>query len=390
MTMRRAEQKPPAESRRNMVETSSNDDNRLFRPLAATNVAPPGRWRTICIGKWDRLGYPSQHLNSGGRQPARRSGLLMPFAFRVLAVIVACALSVSAQAARVAILSNAWSVETAADYNAKIAGHVFTGVDVSTTVPALDVLLANYDVILLFEDRVFANAPAVGERVAQFATAGRAVVLGTFYDQDRSDAIGGTTLPHGWGGLEAIDPDTTDGVGTAYAVRTLDPGSIVPHPLTRGVTSLAALRGNPGPYAGGNEAKEGTVVVAAWAQPNVRGHLDPAIAFRQTGDACVIQIGIAPQYGVLKTFGTYGTDFAGDFYQVWSNAFDFGAAQCKASTIVPGDLGQIAKGFANRAELDAWRAGFTFAIILDGLALQGGFGPALTLTTNPDGTITAG
>jgi len=315
----------------------------------------------------------------------------MSVAFRALAaLVVACAFSATAHAARVAILSNAWSAETAADYNAKIGGHVFTGIDVSAAVPPLDVLLANYDVILLFEDRVFVNAPAVGDRVAEFANAGHAVVLGTFYDQDRSDAVGGSTLPHGWGGLEAIDPNTTDGVGTAYAVRTLAPASIVAHPLTRGVTSLAALRGNPGPYAGGNDAKPGTIVVATWAQPNLRGHPDPAIAFRQTGPACVIHIGIAPQYGVLKTFGTYGTDFAGDFYKVWSNAFDFGAAQCKSSTtIIPGDLDQIAKGFANRAELDAWRVAFTFAIILDGQLIQDGFGPALILTTQPDGSIVA-
>src|SRR6185437_2061624 len=220
-------------------------------------------------------------------RPARRSGPHMSVAFRALAaLVVACALSTTAHAARVAIFSNAWSAETAADYNAKIGGHVFTGIDVSTTVPPLDVLLANYDVILLFEDRVFVNAPAVGDRVAEFANAGHAVVLGTFYDQDRSDAVGGSTLPHGWGGLEAIDPNTTDGVGTAYAVRTLAPASIVAHPLTRGVATLSALRGNPGPYAGGNQAKPGTQVVAAWLQPNVRGGVDPAIAYRKTGPAC--------------------------------------------------------------------------------------------------------
>jgi hypothetical protein len=315
----------------------------------------------------------------------------MPLAFRVVAaLVVACAFSANALAARVAILSNAWFAETAADYNAKVGGHVFTGIDVTTTAPSLDDLLANYDVVLLFEDRVFVNATVVGNVVAAFANAGRGVVLGTFYDQDRSDAVAGSATPHGWGTLETIDPNTTDGVGTPYAVRTLDPASIVAHPLTRGVKSLAALRGSPGPYAGGNEAKPGTKVVAAWTQHNARGNVDPAIAFRQTGAACVIHIGIAPQYGVLRAFGTYGTDFGGDFYKVWRNAFDFAADGCKVAPLVPGDFGQIAKGFASRAELDAWRAGFSFAIVLDGAFLQGGFGPALVLTTNPDGTITAG
>lgn len=243
-------------------------------------------------------------------------------------------LSATAHAARVAILSNAWSAETAADYNAKISGDVFTGVDVTSSVPPLATLLADYDVVLLFEDTTFVNATLVGNRVAEFANAGRAVVLGTFYDQDRSDATAGTTTPHGWGTLETIDPNTTDGVGTSYAVRTLAPATIVPHPLTQGVTSLAALRGNPGPYAGGNQAKPGTTVVAAWSQPNARGTTDPAIAYRQTGAACVIHIGIAPQYGVLNTFGTFGIDFAGDFYRVWKNAFDFGANRCRA-TVIP-------------------------------------------------------
>jgi hypothetical protein len=254
----------------------------------------------------------------------------MASTLRLLAALLfGYALAAPAFAARVAVLSNAFSAEAAADFNAKIPGHAFTGIDVSTSVPALSTLLASYDVILLFEDNVFVNATVVGNRVAEFADSGRAVVLGTFYEQDRSDATGGTTIPHGWGALETIDPNTTDGVGTAYAVRTLDPNSIVRHALTRGVTSLSALRGNPGPYAGGNQAKAGTIVVAAWAQPNVRGAVDPAIAYRQTGPACVIQIGIAPHYGVVPTLHTYGTDFGGDFYRAWQKAVSFGANSCR-------------------------------------------------------------
>jgi hypothetical protein len=249
--------------------------------------------------------------------------------------VAVCALSSPAYAARVAVLSNSLAAETAADYSSKIPTHTFAGIDVSASAPALQVLLDNYDEILLFEDTVFPNSTAVGNRVAEFATAGRAVVLGTFYDQDRSDAIGSTTTPHGWGALETIDPNTTDGVGTAYAVRTLASTSISNHPLTRGVSTLSALRGSPGPYAGGNQAKPGTHVVAVWSQANARGQPDPAIAYRHTGRACVIHIGIAPQYGVLASFGTYGTDFGGDFYTAWRNAFDFGAAGCRLPSAIP-------------------------------------------------------
>lgn len=306
---------------------------------------------------------------------------------RVLAaIVVGSIVATTAHAARIGILSNALAVQTATDYAAKIPGHTFIGIDIAGGPPALDTLLASFDVILLYEDTVFVNSPLVGNRVAEFARTGRTVVLGTFYDQDRTDATGGTTTPHGWGALEALDPNTTDGVGTAYALRTLATAGVVAHPLTQGVAGLAALRGNPGPYAGGNQAKPGTIVVAAWQQPNARGQPDPAIAYRVTGSACVIHVGIAPQYGVLASFGTYGTDFSGDFYRVWSNAFAFAAARC-VTGIVPGDLEQIGKGFAGRAELDAWRAGFSFAIVLDGVFLQNGFGPALHLTTRLDGRI---
>jgi hypothetical protein len=234
------------------------------------------------------------------------------------------------------------------------------------------------------------NATAVGNRVAEFANAGRGVVLGTFYDQDRSDTTTGMALPHGWGALETIDPNSTDGNGTAYAVRTLAASSIVAHPLTRGVQSLAALHGSPGPYAGGNQAKPGTVVVAAWTQPNARGGVDPAIAYRVTGNACVIHVAIAPQYAVLPRFNTYGIDFTGDFYRAWANAFNFAAGNCKIAAIVPGDLGQIVNGFASRSELDVWRTGFPFAIVLDGTLVQTGFGPALQLNSRPDGSIASG
>lgn len=378
---------------RELWEMSSFHDKFALTSTARNN---PDKWASgtggISIGKIASFRYashisiPARYCNFRGRSVPYMASRLPVIA----AVVVALLFPAASQAARVAVMSNAWSAEVAADYNAKIPGHVFTGIDVSLSVPPLDTLVADFDVILLFEDRTFANATAVGNRVAEFANAGHAVVLGTFYDQDRSDATGGSTTPHGWGALETIDPNTTDGVGTSYAIRTLDPSSIVAHPLTVGVASLAALRGNPGPYAGGNQAKPGTIVVATWAQPNALGAPDPAIAYRQTGVACIIHIGIAPQYGVLPTFGTYGTDFSGDFYTAWKNAFDFAATSCAIPDIVPGDPAQIAEGFTDRAQLDYWRTGFDFAIILDGVYLQSGFGPPLKLITQPDGSIAAG
>jgi len=229
-------------------------------------------------------------------------------------------LAPTVDAARVAILSNSYAEETAIDFSAKVPGHTFTAFNVNSSVPTLAALTANFDVLLVFEDSTFPNATAVGNVAAAFANSGRTVVLGTFYEQDRSDGAVAYT-PHGWGALELIDPNTSDGTGTPYTPHALDPASIVsPHPLTANVTTLTAAR-----FAGGNEAKPGTTVVANWMQKNARGHADPAIAYRVTGPACVIHIATAPDYA---TVGTAGTDFGGDFYAVWENAFDFGAANC--------------------------------------------------------------
>jgi hypothetical protein len=306
--------------------------------------------------------------------PARRvqRGVTLLLTAAMLALAAAPAL-----AARIGVLSNKYASETAKDFASHIAQHTFTGIDVGGGPPPLDQLLAQFDAILLFEDGTYVQAPLVGNAVAAYARSGRAVVLGTFYDQERSDGSPDFT-PHGWGDLETIDPNTTDGMGTSYAQRTL--GGVITHPLTVGIKTLSAVK-----YAGGNQAKAGTVVVATWAQKNARGLPDPAIDYRVTGPACVIHVAIAPDY---PTVATSSSDFGGDFYRAWSNAFDFAAIGCQG--VIPGDFGQIAQGFANRGVLDAWRAAFPFAVTLDGAPLQGGFGPALQLVTLSGGRIVAG
>jgi len=273
---------------------------------------------------------------------------------RALALLLTLALAAPpALAARIGILSNKYAAETAADFNAKIAGHTFTGIDTSSAIPTLGSLTSSYDVLLVFEDSTYGNAPSVGNVVAAYAGAGRAVVLGAFYEQDRSDAPS-TVAAHGWGALETLDPNTTDGNGTPYAPRTLDTQTMLAHPLTAGVTALSSQK-----FAGGNSAKPGTIVVARWVQPNARGEPDPAIAFRLTGSACVIQLAIAPNYNVL---GVAGTDFGGDFHRAWKNAFDFGAKRCS-----PPYVADAGGDPANVPTLSQW--GFLLTVLL--LALLG-------------------
>jgi hypothetical protein len=248
------------------------------------------------------------------RRPSRVACSLVAVAALALA-------SGSSLAARIGVLSNKYAAETAADFNTRVGGHVFTAVDTAAAVPSVATLASQFDALLLFEDGTSTQAPAVGTAVAAYARSGRAVVLGTFYDQDRSDGSPEFT-PHGWGELERIDPNTTDGVGTSYATRTL--GAAGNHPLMSGVTALSANK-----FAGGNQAKANSIVVAYWTQKNARGEPDPAVAYRITGRACVIHVAIAPNY---PTIGVINTDFGGDFYRLWRNAFDFAAGGCVTGT----------------------------------------------------------
>lgn len=253
------------------------------------------------------------------KQRSLRARLASVLAVTAVTCAGTFALAAPAEAARVAILSNRYSTQTAADFSNRMPRHTFTGIDTAVVIPTLPSLLASYDVLLVFEDMTYSNAPSVGNVAAAFANSGRAVVIGAFYEQDRSDGAPGNS-PHGWGDLEKLDPNTGDGVGTPYAPRTLDIATMQAHPLTKGITSLTS-----GKFAGGNNAKPGTTVLARWNAPNARGNPDPAIAFRITGSACVIHIAIAPNYPLL---GAAGVDYSGDFHKAWDNAFTFGASGC--------------------------------------------------------------
>ena len=243
---------------------------------------------------------------------------------RVLIVFAAAAgVAAPAAAARIGILTNKYGTQTAADFNASMSRHTFTAVDTSAAIPTLAALTNAFDAILIFEDAAYGNATSVGNVAAAFANTGRPVVLGTFYDQDRSDAPA-VNSPHGWGALEQLDPNTTDGTGTPYAPRTLDTASMAVHPLTAGLKSLSSAK-----FAGGNQAKPGTTVVAWWKEPNAQGKPDPAIAYRITGAACIIQVAIAPNY---PSTPDAATGYSGDFHRAWGNAFDFAAKACTAST----------------------------------------------------------
>ena len=274
----------------------------------------------------------------------------------VFAVAAAIVMTSPAFAARVGVLTNKYATQTAADFNTRIPEHVFTGVDTSQAPPTLKSLTDAYDVLLIFEDSTYGNATAVGNAAAAFANAGRAVVIGAFYDQDRSDGPA-INAPHGWGGLEQIDPNTTDGTGTPYALRTLNTETMLAHPLTAGVTSLTSTK-----WAGGNRAKAGTIVVAYWNQPNALGEPDPAIAYRVTDAACVIQFAIAPNYPVV---GIEGTDYSGDFHRAWKNAFDFAASRC-----VPAAVGGTPSDPAAIPTMSQWGLLLTILLVGAGAALQ--------------------
>jgi len=176
-------------------------------------------------------------------------------------------------------------------------------------------LLRQYDVVLLYEDGLFANSPNVGDSVAAYYQAGGNVVIGTFYWQDRSDNTEYASR-HGWGALETSDPFTAP-EGAEYRPDHLDTSSIVAHPIMAGVDSLYV-----DDYHGGVAAKTGTTVLARWSDMCTNctaAENDPLVGYLTGGNGQrMVGISAYPAYPL------YG-GFSGDFYRLWGNALRWAA-----------------------------------------------------------------
>jgi hypothetical protein len=171
----------------------------------------------------------------------------------------------------------------------------------SSSTPSLS-YLATFNVVLLYENGVYGNAVNVGNRVAEYVGLGGNVVIGTFYWQNRSD--GGWS--YSWGALEGIDPFS--GGPSEYQAGSLNPASIVAHPLTQGVTSMYANC-----YGGGGVAKAGTTVVASYMNGK------PLIGFRKESlGQRLVAVAVFPAH-------EYYCAVSGNFYKIWDNALRWAA-----------------------------------------------------------------
>jgi hypothetical protein len=232
------------------------------------------------------------------------------------------------------ILSNQYADTCALDFTLKIPEVDFAWMDVSVVTPTF-ANLSTFDVILLFEDGYFANAPNVGSAVYYYVMAGGNLAIGTFYEQDRSDTTRWT--PYGWGPLETIDPFTSDGYGCEYSYDEMNVSSIVAHPITSGVESLWCNE-----FHGGVHAKADTVVIANWTGPNDLGEACPLAGYRILEyNQRVVQISIYPAY---YGYDPYGTEFGGDFYRLWANAITWASSALYTGPQTIKDLTQISTG----------------------------------------------
>ena len=125
--------------------------------------------------------------------------------------------------------------------------------------------LNQHDVILLFSNGLFDESLALGDAIRDYVEIGGNVVTASFYWQNRQDSGLGST---GWGSLEQVDAMTSTG-GANYSAGTL--GTVVPHPLTTGLSTLTAST-----FWGGAAVRtgDGAVVAATWADSS------PLVAYR--------------------------------------------------------------------------------------------------------------
>lgn len=157
--------------------------------------------------------------------------------------------------------------------------------------------LRGYDVVLVFQNGLFNQSVDLGNELAQFVALGGNVVFASFFWQGTSGSGFGSP---GWGALEGMSPLSAMG-GATYTSATL--GTVVPHPLTDGLTSLSSNG-----YRGGVSAS-GTVV-ASWSDGV------PLIAYG-TGPAGQRFVGVS-------LFPGGGAD--GDVGRLWQNAVRWAGA----------------------------------------------------------------
>ena len=248
----------------------------------------------------------------------------MSFTLRLLAVArrfrVASSRGARARGARCSPFQQPRRRRRPPTYNAKIPAHTFTAIDVSVAFPRCRSLTRQLRrAAAVRGHRRSRNATAVGNRgrrVREHRPRRGARHLLRPGPQRRARRH----TPHGWGDLETIDPNTTDGVGTPYTVRTLAPATIIAHPLTRAsrrCTGQQVRRRQPGKA---RHDRRRVLEPAERARParsrdrlshHRRGLRDPRRHRAAT---------------IARHSACFGTDFSGDFYRAWSNAFDFGAA----------------------------------------------------------------
>lgn len=190
----------------------------------------------------------------------------------------------------------------------------FHTLNVRLTTPTQE-FLSGFRAVLLFENGLFFNAFNVGNALAEYVQRGGNVVFGTFYWQDRSDNA--VYRQRGWGALEAVDPFLGPR-GSEYNADSMDPGSIVAHPLTAGVESLWVSD-----YHGGVVAKPGTTVVASWSDGV------PLIGFVTLGDG--------QRLVAVSTFPAHPwwSPVTGDFWRIWTNAIEWAGAGSVPAPVAP-------------------------------------------------------
>lgn len=236
------------------------------------------------------------------------------------------------------ILSNYLADTCALDFTLKIPDVDFAWMSVYAETPDVSKLWT-FDVVLLFEDGLFSNAPTVGSAVYDYVMAGGNLVIGTFYEQDRSDCT--SYVPNGWGLLETIDPFTSDGYGCAYSNNTLDVSSVIAHPITDGMDSLWCDQ-----FQGGVHAKPDTVVVANWTGQNYLGEPCPLAGYRiLEHNQRVVQISIYPNYAYLNTSDNVG----GDFYTLWGNALKWASEAFYTGPQILKELTELSTGHQEEA-----------------------------------------
>ena len=235
------------------------------------------------------------------------------------------------------VLGDEYAARVAADLAANTSGIQYSSWDYHVEGNPTVGDLGPFDVVLFYG---YAGCPAdsvgLGDVIYDwYDDGGVGLVLGTRYWRIVENCGGAGMLET----IDALDPAGSPPVG-----ESLDPTSVLPHPVTEDLFTLDSFR----EWHGAAQLAAGAANLASWADLNPDGTIGPVVGIRSEFGSRVVGVSMGPFYGLEDR----GDDYDGDFHPLWENAILWSADQSCPPWEIPMGAADSSSDSSDEVKLD--------------------------------------